>query len=142
MNTRQIKTLLGGIYLATVTTGWAQRPAAAPARSDTLMRPAMVARGDSIFHGMLGGGSCSGCHGVGGKGVPGLTPDMTSGKWLNGDGSFVFIVEIIERGVPHSKQTTGMMPPKGGAPLEHADVRAVAAYVYSLTHPRTRSGRP
>jgi mono/diheme cytochrome c family protein len=104
------------------------------------MRPVMIARGDSIFHGMLGGGSCSGCHGVGGKGVPGLTPDMTSGKWLHGDGGYAFIVAIVEQGVSHSKQTTGMMPPKGGATLEHADVRAVAAYVYSLTHQKARSG--
>jgi mono/diheme cytochrome c family protein len=140
MQARHFRTLLGGIYLALVTPGWGQQPAAAPVLGDSAITPAMVARGDSIFHGTLAGGPCFSCHGNDAKGVTGLAPDLTTGKWLHGDGSIAFIVRTIETGVPHAKQNAAVMPPKGGANLDSAEVRAVAAYVYSLTHPKARSG--
>ena len=136
MQTRHLKTLLGGIFLALASPCWGQQPAAAPSQGDTAITPAMIARGDSIFHGKLGGGACFSCHGNDGKGVTGLAPGLATGKWLNGDGSYAFIVRIVENGVPHPKQSLAVMPPKGGAKLDSAEVRAVAAYVYSLTHPR------
>jgi mono/diheme cytochrome c family protein len=140
MQTRHLRTLLGAMYLAAVSPGWGQQPAAVPSHGDTTITPAMIAKGDSIFHGKLAGGTCFGCHRNDGKGVTGLAPDLTTGKWLNGDGSYVFIVGIVENGVPHPKQNAAVMPPMGGAKLGPAEVRAVAAYVYSLTHQKTRSG--
>jgi mono/diheme cytochrome c family protein len=97
--------------------------------------PQQIALGDSIFHGQVGGGTCQTCHGADEKGTP-LAPDLTDAQWLWGDGSYAFIVRTVTDGVPTPKQHPGAMPPKGGAPLTDEQVRAVAAYVYSLSHPR------
>jgi glucose/arabinose dehydrogenase/mono/diheme cytochrome c family protein len=96
--------------------------------------PAMVALGDSIYHGQVAGGTCAGCHGTDAKGTP-LAPDLTANKWLWGDGSYASIVKIIQQGVPTPKQHTGVMPPMGGAQLTPAQLDAVGAYVYALSHP-------
>jgi mono/diheme cytochrome c family protein len=107
---------------------------AAAAAADTTFPPALVAQGDSIFHGRAGGGLCFSCHGPNAKGTPGLAPDLTDNKWLHGDGSYAFIVKTVTTGVPKPKQTAAPMPPKGGAALTPEQVQAVAAYVYSLRH--------
>jgi glucose/arabinose dehydrogenase/mono/diheme cytochrome c family protein len=99
--------------------------------------PAQVALGDRAFHGQVGGAPCAGCHGSDAKGTP-LGPDLTSGHWLWGDGSLPAITRTITDGVPHPKQYPGVMPPMGGAQLSPAEVSAVAAYVWSLSH---QSGR-
>jgi len=99
--------------------------------------PAQVALGDRAFHGLVGGAPCAGCHGSDAKGTP-LGPDLTSGHWLWGDGSLPAITRTITDGVPHPKQYPGVMPPMGGAQLSPAEVSAVAAYVWALSH---QSGR-
>ena len=99
--------------------------------------PAQVALGDRVFHGHVGGAPCAGCHGSDAKGTP-LGPDLTSSRWLWGDGSLPAITQIITDGVPHPKQYPGVMPPMGGAQLAPAEVSAVAAYVWALSH---QSGR-
>ncbi|MGJ0508383.1 MAG: c-type cytochrome [Methylocystis sp.] len=95
---------------------------------------AEVAKGERIFNGHAASGNCSGCHGENGKGSP-LGPDLTSGKWLWGDGSLDAIRKTIADGVPAPKDYRSPMPPKGGAPLTDADVTAVAAYVWAIGHP-------
>ena len=97
------------------------------------IRPVMIALGDSVYHGQVGGGTCAGCHGSDARGTP-LGPDLTSGRWLWGDGSLDAIANTIARGVPAPKEHTGVMPPMGGAQLTRAQVRAAAAYVYALSH--------
>ena len=94
----------------------------------------MIALGDSIFHGQVAGGTCQTCHGPDAKGTQ-LAPNLTDNQWLNGDGSYQFIVNTVTNGVPNPKQHPRPMPPMGGAQLTPAQVRAVAAYVYSLSHP-------
>jgi glucose/arabinose dehydrogenase/mono/diheme cytochrome c family protein len=96
--------------------------------------PAMVALGDSIYHGLAAGGTCAGCHGTDAKGTP-LAPDLTADKWLWGDGSYASIVKTIRQGVATPKEHTGVMPPMGGAQLTPAQLAAVGAYVFSLSHP-------
>jgi glucose/arabinose dehydrogenase/mono/diheme cytochrome c family protein len=96
--------------------------------------PAQVALGDSIYHGLAAGATCAGCHGVDAKGTP-LAPDLTANKWLWGDGSYQSIVKTIRQGVASPKEHTGVMPPMGGAQLTPAQLAAVGAYVYSLSHP-------
>ncbi|HEY0181045.1 MAG TPA: PQQ-dependent sugar dehydrogenase [Dokdonella sp.] len=96
-----------------------------------------VALGDRIFHGEASGGTCSGCHGSDAKGSP-IGPDLTSGTWLWSDGSLKAIAQTITQGVAQPKQTSGAMPPKGGAPLSASDVDAVAAYVWAVGHPRAQ----
>jgi mono/diheme cytochrome c family protein len=40
----------------------------------------------------------------------------------------------VTNGVPQPKEHPAPMPPKGGAQLSDDQVKAVAAYVYSLGH--------
>jgi glucose/arabinose dehydrogenase/mono/diheme cytochrome c family protein len=93
---------------------------------------AMMALGDRIFHGRVGGATCTGCHGADAKGTP-LGPDLTSTQWLWGDGSYASIAKIITTGVPQPKKYRSPMPPMGGAQLTPDQVSALAAYVWGLS---------
>jgi mono/diheme cytochrome c family protein len=95
--------------------------------------PALVALGDSIFHGQVGGGTCTACHGQDAKGTP-VGPNLTDNEWLHSDGSLAGITQTIMSGVPQPKNAPAPMPPKGGAALSDDQVKAVAAYEYSLSH--------
>jgi mono/diheme cytochrome c family protein len=97
----------------------------------------VAALGDSIYHGLAAGGTCAGCHGTDAKGTP-LAPDLTAKKWLWGDGSYASIVKTIREGVAKPKEHTGVMPPMGGAQLSPAQLAAVGAYVFALSHPGGR----
>ena len=104
----------------------AQEKAAAPAG----VTPAAIAQGDSVFH---KDGLCYACHGSKAEGAVG--PNLTDGEWLHGDGSYDFLVATITSGVPADKAKKGIpMPPKGGSSISDEQVKAVAAYVYSLSH--------
>ena len=109
------------------------KPTAAPAAAGGGPTPKQVALGDSIFHGLVAGGTCTACHGQDAKGTA-VAPDLTDSKWINGDGSYQFIVNTITNGVPKPKEHPAPMPPKGGATLTDDQVKAVAAYEYSLSH--------
>jgi glucose/arabinose dehydrogenase/mono/diheme cytochrome c family protein len=93
----------------------------------------MVALGDRIYHGQVGGASCTGCHGSDGKGTP-LGPDLTDQKWLWSDGSWTGIAKTITDGVMQPKEYRSPMPPMGGAQLTDDQVKALAAYVWSMSH--------
>jgi mono/diheme cytochrome c family protein len=92
-----------------------------------------VVLGHRIFEGEVASAPCAGCHGTDGKGSP-QGPDLTSGKWLWGNGSLAAIAHTIDVGVAKPKNYGSPMPPKGGAELSTAQVSAVAAYVWSLSH--------
>jgi mono/diheme cytochrome c family protein len=106
----------------------AAKPSAGGAQS-----PQQVALGDSIFHGQVAGGTCTACHGQDATGTA-VAPNLTDAQWLNGDGSYGFIVKTVTTGVPKPKEHPAPMPPKGGAQLTDDQVKAVAAYVFSLSH--------
>jgi glucose/arabinose dehydrogenase/cytochrome c5 len=93
----------------------------------------MVALGDRIYHGQVGGASCTGCHGSDGKGTP-LGPDLTDTKYLWNDGSWAGIAKTITDGVMQPKEYRSPMPPMGGAQLTDDQVKALAAYVWSMSH--------
>jgi len=95
----------------------------------------MVALGDSIFHGQVGGAACTGCHGDNGEGTP-LAPALAGKgkKWLWSDGSYSGIAKTIREGVPQPKEYRSPMPPMGGAQLTPYQVSALAAYVWSFSH--------
>jgi glucose/arabinose dehydrogenase/mono/diheme cytochrome c family protein len=95
--------------------------------------PAMVALGERIYQGQVGGAACTGCHGARGAGSP-LGPDLTSKKWLWSDGSYAGISKTIREGVMHPKVYRSPMPPMGGAQLTADQVAALAAYVWALSH--------
>lgn len=111
----------------------AAAPPVATSFDASSITPAELALGDSVFHGLKGAASCQACHGADGKQAT-VAPDLTDAEWLHSDGSFEGIYTTIKTGVMAPKKFSGVMPPFGGAPLDPASHRAVAAYVYSLSH--------
>jgi cbb3-type cytochrome c oxidase subunit III len=123
------RTRLGLLVAAFALIGAGQAAAqekAAPAG----VTPAAIAKGDTIFH---KSGMCYACHGSNAEGAVG--PNLTDAEWLHGDGSYDMIVATVTAGVPADKAKKGIpMPPKGGSSITDEEVKAVAAYVYSLSH--------
>jgi len=99
--------------------------------------PAMIAMGDSIYH----AASCRRCHGADAKGATN-GPNLTGPTFLHikGTGSYNDFLNVIMSAVPADsiKDPSHRQPmrPRGGGqtPLTDDQVKAVAAYVYSLSH--------
>ncbi len=91
----------------------------------------MVAQGKEVY---AGAGLCYVCHGGDGAGMPGLGANLNDDDWTHSDGSLDGIVQTIMNGVDASKSTSGTaMPPKGGSGITDDQVKAVAAYVLTLS---------
>ena len=91
-----------------------------------------VVWGRALFHGSA---SCSACHGVEGRGTD-AGPPLTGALWLHGPGTYEWLAEQIRRGIPAHRTLSGLaMPMRGWSMMNDDDVRAVAAYVWSITHP-------
>jgi mono/diheme cytochrome c family protein len=104
--------------------------AATPAVMPAGVTAEMVAEGNTLFH---GAGICLTCHGQNGTGVTGLGPALNDAEWLHSDGSYQAIVDQIMKGVTATESKSGVaMPAKGGSAITDEQVKAVAAYVYSL----------
>lgn len=101
-----------------------QLPPDAPAD----VTPEMVAEGQELF---TGAGNCYTCHAQDASGTQ-LAPDLTDDEWINIDGEYESVVEVINTGVPQPIEHPSPMPPMGGAQLNDEQVRALAAYVYAL----------
>lgn len=92
---------------------------------------AMVDKGNEIFH---KGGLCYACHGQDAKGLVG--PNLTDDVWLHSKGSYAELVAQITKGVTKEESKSGIpMPAKGGSSITDEEVKAVAAYVWRLSHP-------
>jgi mono/diheme cytochrome c family protein len=90
---------------------------------------AMIARGDSVFH---GSGNCYACHGSKGEGLVG--PSLIDAEWIHSKGTTDEIAAQVLKGIPKEQAKSGIpMPPKGGSTISDDDVKAVAAYVHSLS---------
>jgi mono/diheme cytochrome c family protein len=95
----------------------------------------MIEEGGTIFR---GAGLCHACHGQQGKGIPNLGADLSDDDWIHSDGSLDGIITTIKNGVSGDKSTVGTtMPPKGGSAISDEQIKAVAAYVWSLSHGST-----
>jgi mono/diheme cytochrome c family protein len=93
--------------------------------------PAMVEKGNQLFHKE---GLCYACHGQDAKGLVG--PNLTDDVWLHSKGSYEEIAAQVMKGVTKEESKSGVpMPSKGGSSISDDDVKAVAAYVWSLSHP-------
>lgn len=88
----------------------------------------MVEEGAQLF-----GTVCSACHGAGGAGTP-AAPTLNDAQWLNVSGEYDQIVGVIQSGVPSPREYPGAMPPLGGGSFDEGQVRALAAYVFALSH--------
>ncbi len=91
--------------------------------------PEMVAEGELIYGDQ---GMCLTCHGAQGEGTP-VGPNLTDGEWIQIDGSYESLVDIIESGVMEPAEYAGAMLPRGGGDISDDEVRAVAAYVWSMS---------
>ena len=89
----------------------------------------MVAAGEAIFKGP---GTCFACHGMDAKGIPNLGADLTDDEWTHADGTYESIIATINSGAQGA--SGAVMPPKGGPNLTDDQVKAVAAYVWSLSN--------
>ena len=99
---------------------------------------AMVVLGERIYHGLVGGATCTGCHGAHATGTA-FGPDLTANRWLWSDGSSTGIAATIRIGVMQTKNYRAAMPPMGGAQLTADQVTAVGAYVWALSQPAAGS---
>ncbi len=112
----------GGAAAATVTI---------PPNLPSGVTAAMINEGNQIFHGP---GNCYTCHGMDAKGTS-LAPDLTATThlWVSDYPSYI---KLINAGVPQPKQHPAPMPAKGGSQITDDQVKAVAAYEWSLSHPQ------
>lgn len=121
------------ILRATMALGMLTVLSAAPARAQAIPEGAtkeMVTKGNEIYHKQ---GLCYACHGQDGKGMVG--PNLTDDVWLHSKGTFEDIIKTITVGVAKEQSKSGVpMPAKGGSAISADDIKAVAAYVYSLGH--------
>jgi cbb3-type cytochrome c oxidase subunit III len=105
------------------------------AQAPDAVTAAAVAQGDSIFHSK---GNCYACHGANAQGAVG--PNLTDAEWIHSDGSYDAIVKQVTNGVTKEESKSGIpMPAKGGSSITDDEVKAVAAYVYSLSHKKPAS---
>ena len=96
---------------------------------------AMIARGDTVFHGP---GNCYACHGSKGEGLVG--PSLIDAEWVHSKGTVEEIAAQVAKGIPKEQSKSGIpMPPKGGSTMSDDDVKAVAAYVHSLSQKKPGS---
>jgi mono/diheme cytochrome c family protein len=120
------RTRLGLLFALAAVLGGRPAVAQAPAA----VTPAAITLGDSLFHSK---GNCYACHGANAQGVVG--PNLTDTEWIHSDGSYDAIVKQITTGVTAEESKSKIpMPPKGGSQITDDEVKAVAAYVYSLSH--------
>lgn len=112
-----------------------EAPASSPVGADVSLPDGvtqdMVAAGQQIFNQQ----TCFTCHGRDGVGTP-LAPALTNGEWINTDGSFASLVDVIRQGVAQPEQYPAPMPPMGGGQLTDEQIRSLAAYVYAIGHDR------
>lgn len=107
----------------------------------TVLPGALIARGDSLYHGVIGDANCILCHGPFLNGGSHGT-DLRDQRWHHGDGSYDFLVSVTRNGVEDALHSPiSRMPPMGGIPLTDEQVRALAAYVYWFSSTRAPGGR-
>jgi cbb3-type cytochrome c oxidase subunit III len=100
--------------------------------------PEMIIQGKAVFEGP---GGCAACHGADAQGL--LGPDLTDDDWWHAKGNYLELVNQILRGVPEELSNSGLpMLPKGGADITDAEVQAVGAYVWKLSHPEFADSLP
>jgi len=116
----------GRVLLATLIATAGIVLAAQPARAQEPTAE-QIAQGKEIFTGK----TCWGCHGKDAKGTSNA-PALIKKQWLDADGTWASIEQTVTTGVPKPKKFKVAMPPMGGAKLSPEEIKAVAAYVYSL----------
>ena len=91
--------------------------------------PAMIEQGETVYR---GNGFCMTCHGDAGQGTP-VGPNLVNGEWIQIDGSYESIVEVVMEGQMEPAEYPGIMLPRGGSDISDDEARAVSAYVWSIS---------
>jgi mono/diheme cytochrome c family protein len=129
------KHVLHGVVLALGLVSLRATPAAAqvaPRPRPEGVTDSTIAWGRQLFHGSA---NCAACHGVEARGTD-EGPQLSGALWLHGPGTYEWLVEQIKQGISAHRTWTGKpMPMRGWSNMPDADVRAVAAYVWAITHP-------
>ncbi|MGH7572187.1 MAG: c-type cytochrome [Gemmatimonadota bacterium] len=100
--------------------------------------PQRVLDGSNLYN----GGSCAACHAIAGRGVGERAPDLSDIEWLHSEGDFVGIFETIFWGVSE-KEMKAVSPrpfemhPRGGMNVDREQMKALAAYVWTISRPET-----
>ncbi|TFH66996.1 MAG: cytochrome c [Gemmatimonadales bacterium] len=90
---------------------------------------AMITQGKEIY---AKSGLCFACHGPEGKGLVG--PSLTDDVWLHSKGTYEEIVHQTTVGVTAEESKSKVpMPAKGGSSITDDEIKAVSAYVWSLS---------
>ncbi len=80
--------------------------------------------------------ACIMCHGEQAGGTQ-LGPSLTDLEWTGGrSGTFEEITAVVRDGVPEPADFPVPMPPRGDGSFTDAQIRAVAAYTYSISNRR------
>ena len=114
--------------------GWTTRLENEP--YDTILADEALMRTVRDTGRQLFGDNCAACHGRDGRGRANY-PDLTDDDWLWGGGP-ALIEQTMRVGIntAHPESRVSQMPAFGrDEMLDREQVRSVAAYVYSLTHP-------
>lgn len=131
--------LLVGLLALTACGGGSEtntnEPAAGEGSGDTAGEEEAGTAGDAAAGKTLFAGTCTSCHGVDGKGLPGLGKDLTTSEFVASQ-SDQQLIDFIKTGRPVSDpaNTTGIdMPPKGGNPaLDDEDIADIVAYMRTI----------
>lgn len=100
--------------------------------------PARVLMGAELFN----GGSCVACHAAAGRGPGQRGPDLSDIEWLHSMGDFDGIFQTIFWGVPKDRMKAVAprpfeMHPRGGMNIDREQMKALAAYVWTISRPDT-----
>jgi mono/diheme cytochrome c family protein len=106
----------------------------APSARPAAVTDALIAEGGALFN----GGNCRNCHGQAGVGAQN-GPSLADKTWLQISGGYDEIVGVITNGVTAEQikdatHTRAMRGRGGPANLTDAQIRAIAAYVWSLSN--------
>jgi len=103
-----------------------------PRERPTGVTDSAISQGKALFYGSA---RCDRCHGLGGRGTP-YGPDLADAIWWHGPGSYEWLVREVSHGIPENLTVTGdPMPARGRTNMSDSEVRAVAAYVWAISHP-------
>lgn len=84
---------------------------------------------------------CATCHGLDARGTQ-LGPSLRDREWIGISGDFQSIQRVIVEGVAEPEQFEIPMPVGGGGNFTADQVRAIAAYVFALSHDEPAAAAP
>jgi mono/diheme cytochrome c family protein len=127
-----MRAIIAAALLVLAAQGKASAQGTRPEQRPPGVTDSAIAWGRALFHGSA---NCAGCHGEAGRGTD-LGPNITGAIWLHGPGTYESLIEQVKHGVPSSRSYTGeAMPQRGMVPMPDDAVKAVAAYVWFISHP-------